>query len=186
MLRAAVAVLAAAVSSGCLVLSLHPFFDEDAIVFEEGLIGTWEDVENAATVQIERGEWRSYRIRYERGAESAELAGYVTQIGSERFLDLAPEHGEAHTEFLIPAHGLFRIELDGDVLRASSLNHEWFDGAVRGPRPPRGLRLTVDERDHVLLTSPTGELRKWLAQWASNPGVFAPAETLRRRKTADE
>jgi hypothetical protein len=182
--RIVVALMAAGLSSGCLVLSLHPFFEEDAIVFEEQLIGTWESIENAATLHIERAEWRSYRIRYEQGAETTELAGYLTRIGSERFLDLAPEHGEAHTEFLIPAHGLFRIEVDGDALRVAPLNHDWFHAMMHDPRPPRGLRLTVDERDHVLLTSLTKELRTWLAQWSNHPDVFSPAETLRRRKAA--
>ena len=50
---------AAAISSGCLVLALQPAYDAESVVFDEALVGQWENADDGARATIERGEWRS-------------------------------------------------------------------------------------------------------------------------------
>ena len=47
-----------AVSPGCLVLSLHPAYDDDWLAWDPGLIGAWRDADDNASLTIEGGEWR--------------------------------------------------------------------------------------------------------------------------------
>jgi hypothetical protein len=54
------ALLAAALSSnGCLVLALQPAYDDRSVVFDESLLGRWENKDDQTQLTIERGEWRS-------------------------------------------------------------------------------------------------------------------------------
>src|SRR5262249_55752750 len=63
-MRRAAIVLAAVVSSGCLVVSLQPVYDDKSITFEEPLLGKWSNTEDQIQATIERGEWRSYKVTY--------------------------------------------------------------------------------------------------------------------------
>ena len=62
--RLVVALLALAFAPGCLVLSVHPAYDGDTMTWEPGLLGTWQDADDRSSMEIERGEWKSYKIRW--------------------------------------------------------------------------------------------------------------------------
>lgn len=49
-------------SSGCLVLSLNPGYDDTTIGWDPNLVGYWVDADDRATLQIDRSDWKSYRI----------------------------------------------------------------------------------------------------------------------------
>ena len=49
-------------SSGCLVVSIHPGYDESTIGWDPNLIGYWVDADDKATLQIDRGEWSTLRL----------------------------------------------------------------------------------------------------------------------------
>ena len=55
-----------------------------------GLLGAWQDVDDKSSMEIERGEWKSYRIKYVHPIESGVLTGHLTCIGDDRFLDVMP------------------------------------------------------------------------------------------------
>jgi hypothetical protein len=172
-------------SSGCLVLSLNPGYDEATIGWDPNLVGRWEDVDDKAAIQIERGEWRSYRIHYVHPIESGDLTGYLTLIGNERYLDVMPLRGEDRGSFLIPVHALLRVRLDGDRLELTPLSYDWFSERLGGGRRLPGLDVTLDQKDNALITSQVAELRDWLrVQSADGPAFGAPATFTRKGKHA--
>ena len=88
------------VAPGCLVLSLNPLYEDETIGWDPALLGGWQDVDDKSSMEIERGEWKSYRIKYVHPIETGTLTGYLTAIGDDRFLDVMPARGEDRGSFL--------------------------------------------------------------------------------------
>jgi hypothetical protein len=178
-IRLFVALLASG-APGCLVVSVNPAYDDTTIAWEPGLIGRWHDADDKSSILIERGEWRSYRIRYEHPIETGDLTGYLTIVGNERFLDVMPARGQDRGSFLIPVHAVLRVRLRDDVLELAPLSYDWFADQVRTARPIAGLAATLDQKENVLVTSPTDRVRDWLRLQAVESPAFGAAATFRR------
>ncbi len=150
-------------SSGCLVVGLHPFYDAGSIEFDEALIGEWENVEEAGAVRIGRGPWRSYRIDYTSGAETGSHDGYLSRLGSIRLLDLVRRPA---IEGAIRVHVPVRVQLLGDVLLLAPLDYDWFSREAEHGQPS-ALRPAIDDEGNILLSAPTAAVRAWLAAHAA-------------------
>jgi hypothetical protein len=171
----------ACLSSGCLVLSVNPAYDDGSIGWDPNLVGSWIDADDNATLQIERSEWRSYRIHYVHPSESGDLTGYLTFIGDQRYLDVMPARGEDRGSFLIPAHAVLRVRLDGDRLELTALSYDWFFDRLRAGRPIAGLSVSLDQKENALIVSPVDRWRDWLrVQSADSPAFGAPATFTRK------
>ncbi|HSC27371.1 MAG TPA: hypothetical protein VLD67_08860 [Vicinamibacterales bacterium] len=176
------AVLAAIVACApaCLVLELHPVYDDESIAWEPDLLGKWQSVEDNTSLEIERGEWRSYRVRYVHPIETGDLTAYLTAIGDERYLDLMPARGQDRGAFLVPVHAILRVRLQGDRLEVAPLSYDWFFDRLRGAGAIAGLAVWEDQKENALIVSPTAQLRAWLRAQPAETQVFgAPAEFTR-------
>ena len=172
MLRAIVAVIAAVASSGCLVLSLQPAYDAESVTFDEGLIGAWTDPDDQTQATIERGEWRSYKVTYTDRFASHALQGNLTRVGDVAYLDLTELRGSDPGLYLVPVHGLIRVELHGNTLLASLLDYRWFSLEME-QRSVAGLTTAFDDRRNAIIASTTADLRRWLAR-VPDDAVAAP------------
>jgi hypothetical protein len=182
LLICAVAAMAIAASPGCLVVSLHPAYDDDSIVDAPGLAGTWRDDDDKSTLRIETSEWHSYKLHYEHPSEKGDLTGYVTAIGEARYLDVSPARGEDRGSFVMPLHMVLRLTLDGDTLTLTPLSYDVPVDRLRAGRgAPPGLAAVIDEKQNVLMTSPTARLRTWLSTIPpGSPFWGAPATFTRQ------
>jgi hypothetical protein len=170
--------LAATVSSGCLVLALQPAYDSESVVFDEALLGQWENPDDGAKAAIERGEWRSYKVTYTDRFSTRTFQSNLTKIGATTFLDLTEMRGVDPGPYLVPVHGVFRITVSGDTLTASPLDYAWFMHATT-QKTLRGLAVAVDDRRNIVMTAPTSEIRRWLAR-APDEAFSAPMTFARR------
>jgi hypothetical protein len=172
------ALLAAAIaSSGCLVVTLQPAYDDQSLVFDEQLLGQWENVDDGIRATIERGEWRSYKITYSAGSTTRAFQGNLTKIGASTFLDMTEMRGADPGPYLVPVHGLARIAVKDDVVTVAMLDYDWFMRAAT--RKTIRLATAVDDRRNVVLTAVTAEVRRWLAQ--APPGALGAPATFRRK-----
>jgi hypothetical protein len=175
----AIAALFAALtlSSGCLVVSLHPSYDDESIAWEPSLVGTWRDADDKMSLMIDLAEWRSYRVHYEHPSEKGDLTGYLTIVGDQRYLDVLPLRGQDYGSFLLPAHGLLRLDLDGDRLVLTPLSYDEFADRLRGGRPT-GIAAIFDQKQNALLTAPTARLRSWLRALPADSPMWGAAATF--------
>lgn len=176
-------VLAAAVVClpGCLVLALNPLYTDDSLAWDPGLLGKWYDADDNVLVDIERGEWRSYRIHYEHPIEKGDLTGYLTAVGDERYLDVMPIRGADRGSFLVPVHAILRVRLKDDSLEVAPLSYDWFRDQRRASRESGGLALTRDQKENVLILSPPDRLRTWLRAQPVDGPMFGAAATFSRK-----
>jgi hypothetical protein len=175
-LPAAVALAAALVSSGCLVLALHPAYDDAGLMWDPALVGTWYDSDDRVTVTIEQGEWRSYRLTYEHPIEKGVLTGYLMSVGDAHFLDLSPVRGQDYGSFLLPVHVVLRIQRSADKITVQALDYDRFATAAKKGGLV-GLPATLDQKQNAVITASTSALRQWLRQpdleaWFGAGAVF--------------
>ena len=166
---------------GCLVLSLHPAYDDDSIAWDPDLIGVWHDADDASTLSFGAAEWRSYKVHYEHPSEKGDLTGYLTIVGDDRYLDVTAVRGQDWGSFLLPVHCLLRVALDGDTLTLTPLAYDVLSAPLRsGSAAAPGLAAVFDQKQNVLITSPTARLRNWLRSTPDTSRVWgAPATFLR-------
>jgi hypothetical protein len=173
--------LALVAAPGCLVITLNPAYDGETIGWEPALLGQWQDVDDNASMEIERGEWKSYRIKYVHPIESGTLTGYVTSIGDERFLDVMPARGEDRGSFLIPAHVVLRVDLEGDRLELTPLSYDWMYERLRGRMRVVGLDVVFDQKENALIVSSTSALRTWLRKQPRDGMNFGASAVFSRK-----
>ena len=166
---------------GCLVLSLNPVYTDDSLAWDPDLLGKWHDADDNVRVDIDRGEWRSYRIHYEHPIEKGDLTGYLTAIGDERYLDVMPVRGTDRGSFVVPVHAILRVRLKGDTLEVAPLSYDWFIDRVRASRDAGGLALTRDQKENVLILSPPAKLRAWVSAQPQDGPMFGAAATFSRK-----
>jgi len=173
--------LTAVLSSGCLVISLHPAYDDEAIGWDPQLVGAWEDPDDKASMQIERAEWKSYRVHYAHPSESGDLTAYLTSIDDERYLDLTPARGEDRGSFVVPVHLVLRVQLEGDRLELTPLSYDWFADRLRAHRTPP-VPTVFDQKQNTLIVAPTAQLRSWFRAQPKESAIWGAAATFTRVK----
>jgi hypothetical protein len=177
----ALLLVTAASASGCLVVSVNPGYDDSSIGWDPNLVGAWIDEDDKASLTIERGEWKSYRIHYVHPIESGDLTGYLTAIGNERYLDVMPARGEDRGSFLLPLHAMLHVRLEGDLLELTPLAYDWFSEQMRAGRPIAGLSVTFDQKENALLVSPRDRFRDWLRVQSVDGPMFGAGATFARK-----
>lgn len=178
MRRLAVVVLAIW-SQACLVSTFHPLYDDGSIVFDEALVGTWENAESQVTVTVSRGEWRSYHIAYTERTTTTRFTGFLTEIGNVRLLSVRPEDGLERPAFLLATNGPLQIAISGTQVRVRELD---YDAVLKRLKARRlGVAAATDLKQNVVITAETPALRKWMAIAVQDPGLWAEWKTLTRR-----
>lgn len=168
----------AVLSSSCLVGSLHPVYDEDSIVFDEGLLGTWENRESEVTAVVGRGEWRSYHIAYTDRFGTTRFTGHLATLGATRCLNVRPEDGLERPAFLVATNGILQVDLQGTRLRVREPEY----GAVlqRLNAGKLGIDAAMDLRQNVLLTPSSAKVRAWLITALKDETLWADWKTFTR------
>jgi hypothetical protein len=180
--RAALLTLALTAAPACLVVTLHPGYDDDSIAWNPVLLGTWQSQDDETVVHIEQDEWRSYRISYQHPIESGELTGYLTTLGDELYLDVMPARGQDRGAFVVPVHAVIRIRVVEGRLELTPLAYDWFLDRVRkGAAAIPGLAVTRDQRENALVTSTSGAFRRWLRQQPAGGPVFGATTVFARK-----
>lgn len=179
---AAVVLVAAVVAPGCLVISVYPAYEGETIGFDPALVGAWQDGDDTASMTIERGEWKSYRIHYVHPIETGDLTAYLTAIDDTRYLDLMPARGEDRGSFVIPVHLVLRVALDGDRLELTPLSYDWFFDRLHAGAPVPGLDVALDQKDNALIVSPVARMREWLRRQPAGGRMFGAGAVFSRKR----
>ena len=162
---------------GCLVLSLNPLYDDESIVWDAALLGQWSDPDDNVTLEIQKGEWRSYKVHYEHPIETGDLTGYLTEIKGTWYLDVMPARGEDRGSFLVPVHAALRVQIENDTLEMIPLSYDWFFERVRSAKGIQPLAAALDQKQNVLLAAATSRVITLRPEFTSRTLVPARSET---------
>ena len=193
----------------CPIVSLHPLFTKENIVFEEKLVGTWVKDPNDPEVTWEfsrldesaaqgplealRDEiTKFYRLNItdEEGRKGS-FAACLVKLGDRLFLDVFADRfpsGEQDIEkmklayngfFFLPVHTFIRLDSIGEQLAIRLTDDDRFEELIQAE--PTAIKHEVVD-DRPVLTASTKELQAFVAKFAGDERLFPNDLTLQRKK----
>jgi hypothetical protein len=177
------------VTGACLPVSLSPLYTEEQLVTVPGLVGTWgSDDDGKEQMVVTREAGRSYRaIFFEGEDQPTSFEVHLVRIDETLYWDMTPDPEEVddngYEPYLVPAHALFRVSLEGDTLMLDALDMDWLKAQADEGRAP--AHLVLDDDDRFVLTAPTTELQEFFEHYGGDPEAWTSSDALRRQGHAD-
>ena len=165
-------------SSACLVSSLQPIYDDESIVFDEALVGTWANKESEVTVAITRGEWRSYHVAFTDRFGTTRWTAHMATVGPARLLNVRPEDGIERPAFLVATNGFMQVQIETAGVRVREPEYAVVLERLKSGK--LGLDAAIDLKQNVLITSPSSKVRAWLAAALKDEALWADWKTFTR------
>jgi len=175
--------LLAGILTGC-VPSLHPFYTEEDLIFEEQLLGVWQKDGSGENWRFEKAEnegSKFYQATYtdDKGSDSTFIAGLI-KLNGTMFLDLFPEKPECHCRPLypfhfFPVHNFVKIQQIQPTLKMMAMD----PGKVKkmlAADPNLIPHEIIDQR--LVLTASTQQLQSFITDYADTPDFFVQAWAL--------
>ena len=204
--------LLAGILGGCVpVMSLHPLFTEEKLVFENKLLGKWMDDPNSpkSTWEFKRiedskqkdGELnppkkpeKAYKLILLNNEDNTKGSFYahLVKLENRLFLDVHPsripcaepdpnEDWLLNTFFLIPGHSFVIIDSIEPQLKMRWTNQEELKKLLK--EEPGAVKHELVE-DGIILTASTEQLQQFVLKYADDERVFSEETTLTRSKTS--
>lgn len=178
--------LGAVAIGACGLGTLAEIVPSDAAEWEPLLVGRWTDSAGDESAVITGDSTAGYAIAY---TDEDSLLGHFTarlgRLGDRRVLDLDPDDPElgaspVYTSLLLPLHYPIVIErVTATELEFRGIEHDSLNAFLR--RAPSATPHFYDG-DELILTAPTPELRRFLAEFMRRPGVLTETATWRRSR----
>jgi len=190
--------LLAGVLAGCIpVMSLHPLYTEEDVVFEKELLGTWADDSNNTLEfkSVEKQE-NAYELVYsDNEGKKGSFVAHLVKLQDRLFLDIFPnqfpcEAGEEkhqlvedkiiltvkvlmkwhyNTFFFVPFHTFIKINSIEPQLKMQLTDDEDMGKLLK--EDPNAVKHQLVE-DKIILTVSTQELQAFVLKYADDSRVF--------------
>ncbi|UCE98558.1 MAG: hypothetical protein JSV82_05055 [Planctomycetota bacterium] len=200
--------LLAGILGGCIpVISLHPLFTEEALVFEEKLLGTWVDDTNCpkSTWEFKRAvdsseeDWdlppeireKAYILIFtnDKGKKGSFIAGLSTCF-ERLFLNVCPsqfpctqpdpnEDRDLNSFLFIAGHSFIIIDSIEPKLKMRWITNDAMRELLE--KDPGAVKHQLVE-DRVILTASTQELQAFVLKYVNDNKVFSAEVVLARKK----
>ncbi len=199
----------AALLAGCVpVVSLHPLFTKDEIVFDEKIIGAWVEDPNSPEAAWEFSRldetaaqgllesWkeeitRFYRLTItDKEGHKGSFAACLVKLGEHRFLDVFADRfpsGEEDLEkekllyntlFFLPVHTFLKVDFAGERLVLRRTDDDRFEELIQADADAVKHEI-IDDRP--ILTASTKDLQAFVAKYAGDERLFSNDMTLSRK-----
>ncbi|HUS37473.1 MAG TPA: hypothetical protein VM680_19150 [Verrucomicrobiae bacterium] len=190
----ALAVLAAAVAlTGCWQKSVHSFYTEKDVFFEEKLLGEWREVGKekeegeGTTWTISKGELpKAYTIKIADKETKLECDGRLFKMADTQFLDL---YSRNRSVLDMPAHTLFRVRELGATFKLQLLSPGWMKDRLQ-LHPKEISHVLANDPEHpddgdkgeFILTASTEQLQKYVKEHINDEGFWEEPGELKKTK----
>jgi hypothetical protein len=185
---------------GCVpVMSLHPLFTEQDVIFEEKLLGKWvDDVNSPNSIwefsridSAEKADEKAYKlVLSDKEGKKGLFTAHLVKLEGKLFLDVHPGkppwetedpnkvQWEYNTVFFLPVHSFVRVGSIGPELKMRITDDEKMKEFLKEEPKAVGHEM-ID--DAPILTATTKELQKFVLKYADNEKVFCNEVTLKRK-----
>ncbi|MHC4120944.1 MAG: hypothetical protein ACYSWO_25930 [Planctomycetota bacterium] len=180
---------------GCVpVMSLHPLYTKENVVFDKRLLGTWVDDPNSPEItwQFESIDEpnNAYKLIFtgEDGLKGSFIA-HLVKLNDRLFLDVYPSElpwdpedpnkieWAYNTLFLVPTHTFVKIDSLGPRLKMRLMLETQMQKLLEA-NPNEIAHVAVEDR-HIL-TASTKELQTFVLKHADSDKVFTDEIVLER------
>jgi len=171
--------------NACVVKSLHPFYQDEDVVFDHSLLGSWMD-EDSTRWEIDpytfpkgfmRGDAtdNSYLVvLYEEPDRPQRFNVHLFTLNGRIYLDFMPIRDGNDQEFIdvhyIPGHSLALLEKNDDgSLTIGWFNDKWIEELFKENRVKISHELVTgppgETTEEYILTASTEELQKFIIKY---------------------
>ena len=191
--RYAIALAACVLTLAACVPSLHPFYSDKDVVFDQRLLGDWLEKDKAEKPQswrFEKADNNGYRLLItESDGKSGEFETHLFKLKDQLFLDLTPSEINFATNqsdlvgmCLIVGHMLVRVPQVEPSLQLAFIDTDWLEKYL--DEHPQSV-AHHQEQKRLVLTAETTELQEFVLQHLGEGELFQkPGEMV--KKTADQ
>lgn len=167
--------------TGCIPLAVNPFYTESSLIFDPDLVGSWGE-ESTGGLTINRDTDKGYLVIDHAEGNDAEFQGHLFKIDETLLIDFFPEETEGDINpdwlaHLIPAHTLFKVELEPDQLTLRPFNHDWLKEILTSAPD---LIDHFESREMIVLSASSEEIVEFLKMNLDDPEMFGDTMVLKR------
>jgi hypothetical protein len=160
--------------------SLHPFYTDKDIVFDEELLGVWID-DSGSTCKFSKSGDNYYELLL-MDEKPARFDARLFELGGMRFLDLYPkplgDEVSVYPENFVPAHSLARVTIAKDSISIATMDGNWLKEL--SARNQLDLKHERINDDMIALTASTRDLQAFALKQANNKEAFGDVSVFRR------
>ncbi len=184
---------------GCVpVLSLHPLYTKENVVFKQELLGTWADPNSPGTTwQFKRADkdQNVYKLVFsDEDGRKGLFDTHLVKLKGRFFLDLYPAEFPCDLEdpnkvdwpynsfFLVPVHTFIKVDSIEPTLKMRLTLDDKMEQLLK--ENPKAVKHAVLE-DKSVLTASTKELQAFVLKYADDEKLFGEPTVLKRIKAKD-
>jgi hypothetical protein len=174
--------------TGCVVMSVYPYYTAKDVVFDPTLLGVWTDATktngDGESWTFEKVEEQKYQLVITENDKKTKFDACLFKIKNHLFLDcLAHER----CDYSAPCHLLLRVDQLQPTLEMRLLNFDWLTKLLE--RQPKAIRHTIIEKaggqsdsDKILvLTADTAELQKFILKQLETKEAWSDVMVMQRQ-----
>lgn len=193
--RILIGMLVALIAQGCIVKSLHPFFNESDVKFRPELLSTWIDQDgNTWKINQIKEKPNAYEMQWlENGKPRVTFMTHLFTLDDQLYLDFLPISGDSGDGngrmifdlHLMPTHSIARVdELSSSSLKLKWFNEEWLATLFKQNRIRISHEKIMDELPKnpddcmYVLTATTDELQKFIQKYGHEDKAFDNGNTV--------
>jgi hypothetical protein len=182
---------AAVILTGCWQKSVHPFYTDKDVFFEEKLLGEWREVGKeegeGTTWTISKGESpKAYSIKIADKETKLECDGHLFKLADTQFLDL---YSRNRSVLDMPAHTLFRVRELEKTFKLQLLSLGWMKDRLQLHPKEISHVLSSDpehpdeaDKGEFVLTASTEQLQKYVKEHMNEGGFWEEPGELKKIK----
>ena len=163
--------------------SLHPFFTDEDVVFNEALLGVWTN-DSGEKCEFTRSGDNYYNLLV-MDKEPTRFEARLIELGGATFLDLHPKpfskEIDLYPENFVPAHTLARVTIGADSISIAMMDGGWLKRLSDQNQLDLAHERIND--DMIALTASTWELQAFALKHADSEDAFGKAEVFHRLRS---
>jgi hypothetical protein len=178
-------VLAAALVLTSCAPSLHPFFTDANIVFNDDLLGEWIN-DSGEKCKFTKSGANQYEFLFV-DKEPAPFIARLIKLGGVMYLDLYPKDSDrsvgSYLANIVPAHTLARVTIAGDSISIAMMDGDWLKQLSDRNQLDLAHERIAD--GDIVLTAPTSELQAFVVKHSDDKKLFGDADVFHRLKPGE-
>ena len=181
----------AALFTGCWQKSVHPFYTDKDLFFEEKLLGEWrdgeKDADDAATWTFSKSVLPNvYVVNIVDKETKLDCDARLFKMGDTKFMDM---YSRNRGVLDVPGHTLFRVLEVGESFKVQLLSPGWIKNRMQLNPKELSHVIAADpenpgetDKGEVILTAETERLQKFVKEHTNDEGFWEEPGTLKKVK----
>jgi hypothetical protein len=160
------------------IISLHPLYTDDVIVYEDALEGQWIQ----GDVEDDKGEFlywefskakKGYQLLRHNKVDSFVYHAVLVKLGDHHFMDFyreVPDDCQDDIANFLPTHNFLKVQLDDDTFKLEYFDNDYLKRLFR----ERKIRIKHEKvNGDIVLTAESKELQQFMIKYAEDKRAFS-------------